>query len=56
VIAHRLATVVRADRIVVLHGGRIIESGTHAELLRTDSYYASLVDLQTSALLIPSAA
>jgi ATP-binding cassette subfamily B protein len=56
VIAHRLSTVVRADRIVVLHGGRIIESGTHAELLRTDSYYASLVDLQTSALLIPSAA
>jgi ATP-binding cassette, subfamily B, bacterial len=42
-IAHRLATVEHADRIVVLADGRIIESGSHRELLRHNGYYASLV-------------
>ncbi|HLK90788.1 MAG TPA: ABC transporter ATP-binding protein, partial [Polyangia bacterium] len=53
VVAHRLATVVRADRIVVLREGRIAESGTHASLLRAGGHYAALVHLQTRGLLAP---
>jgi ATP-binding cassette subfamily B protein len=51
VIAHRLSTVVNADRIVVLKQGRIAESGTHAELMNMDGYYASLVKQQTKGLI-----
>jgi ATP-binding cassette, subfamily B, bacterial len=42
VIAHRLATVERADQIVVLHGGRIVERGTHADLLALEGRYTQL--------------
>jgi ABC-type multidrug transport system fused ATPase/permease subunit len=42
VIAHRLSTVRRADRILVLDAGRIVASGTHAELLRSSELYATL--------------
>lgn len=51
VIAHRLATVVHADRIIVLKHGRIAESGTHQELMRLRGYYASLVERQTRGLI-----
>jgi thiol reductant ABC exporter CydD subunit len=43
VIAHRLATVRRADRIVVLEGGAVVEAGRHAELMALDGVYRSLV-------------
>ncbi|MFS0756467.1 lipid A export permease/ATP-binding protein MsbA [Noviherbaspirillum sp. 1P10PC] len=46
VIAHRLSTVERADRIVVLVGGEIVEMGSHAELLEQNGTYASLYHLQ----------
>jgi ATP-binding cassette subfamily B protein len=46
VIAHRLATVRAANRIVVMDGGRIVEQGTHASLSAADGLYASLARLQ----------
>jgi len=46
VIAHRLSTVVKADKILVLDKGTIIESGTHSELINKQSIYKKLVDLQ----------
>ncbi|MFN3751039.1 MAG: lipid A export permease/ATP-binding protein MsbA [Thiobacillus sp.] len=49
VIAHRLSTVEHADRIVVLEGGRIVETGTHADLLARQGRYAQLYALQFSA-------
>jgi len=46
VIAHRLSTIERADRIVVMAGGRIIETGTHETLLETSGLYAGLYRFQ----------
>jgi subfamily B ATP-binding cassette protein MsbA len=48
VIAHRLSTVLHADRIVVLEGGRIVESGTHEELLKNEGLFHRLHSLQFS--------
>jgi ABC-type multidrug transport system fused ATPase/permease subunit len=46
VIAHRLQTVQHADTIVVLEQGKIVEAGTHQELIRIGGTYSKLVDLQ----------
>jgi ATP-binding cassette subfamily B protein len=51
VIAHRLATVVNATRIIVLKEGHIAESGSHRELLRAGGYYAELVRRQIRGLI-----
>ncbi len=48
VIAHRLSTIENADRIAVMEGGRVVESGSHAELIALEKQYASLHRLQFS--------
>jgi ATP-binding cassette subfamily B protein len=50
-ISHRFSSVLAADRIVVLKGGRVVEQGTHGELMRQNGLYAELFTLQASAYL-----
>jgi ATP-binding cassette subfamily B protein len=50
IIAHRLATVLKADRIVVMDRGRIVDSGSHAELIERNPLYARLAELQFSSI------
>ena len=52
-IAHRLSTVQKADRIVVLEDGRIVEVGTHTELIKARGTYCKLYELQFEAALAP---
>jgi ATP-binding cassette, subfamily B, bacterial len=49
VIAHRLSTIINADKIVVLEDGRIVEQGTHDELLHRGGRYRDMVHLQTDS-------
>ncbi len=49
VIAHRLSTITHADRIVVLEQGKIVEVGSHAELMARSGIYRQMVELQTNA-------
>jgi ATP-binding cassette subfamily B protein len=46
-ISHRVSTVRQADRIIVLEKGRIVEQGSHAELVSAGGYYAALSQKQT---------
>lgn len=50
-IAHRLSTLKKMDRIVVLEKGQIVESGSHEELLKSDGMYRKLWDLQTEGFI-----
>ena len=47
-ISHRFGSVRSADRIYVLRGGRVVEQGSHQELMDADGYYAELFGLQAS--------
>lgn len=46
IIAHRLSTIEKADKIIVMHQGKIVEMGNHQELLETGGYYANLYNVQ----------
>ncbi|OAL70263.1 ABC heavy metal transporter [Trichophyton violaceum] len=48
-IAHRLSTITKADQIIVLHQGRVVEKGTHAELLSANGMYSQMWEKQTKA-------
>ena len=49
VIAHRLSTIIRADKIIIINRGKIIDTGTHNELLKNSTIYRNLYSKQLSA-------
>lgn len=51
IIAHRLSTVMKADKILVLDKGKIVEEGNHSELIKKDGLYAKLFKIQSGAML-----
>ena len=51
VIAHRLSTIANADRVVVLDHGRVVESGTHADLMKGESMYARIIRVQRDVIM-----
>ncbi len=53
IIAHRFTTIEKADRIVVLDSGQIVEQGNHADLLSAGGVYANLYALQSSGVSTP---
>ena len=55
-IAHRLSTIAAMDRLIVMDEGRIVEEGTHAELLRRGGLYAELWTRQSGGFLAQDAA
>jgi ATP-binding cassette subfamily B protein len=55
-ISHRFSSVRSADRIYVLHDGRVVEEGSHEELMATGGLYAELFALQARAYLDPNPA
>jgi ATP-binding cassette subfamily C protein CydCD len=56
VVAHRLSTIRHADLILVLESGRVIESGTHADLLGQRGVYARLIERQIAGVAVARAA
>ena len=54
VIAHRLATVLQADKIFVLDAGRLLDVGSHSELVTRNAIYAQMVELQFGESAIPA--
>ena len=51
VIAHRLSTIAKLDRIIVLENGRIVEDGSHAQLLKKNGTYANLWNHQSGGFI-----
>ncbi|KAF4972600.1 hypothetical protein FSARC_873 [Fusarium sarcochroum] len=50
IIAHRLSTIINADKILVIHGGQVVESGTHTELISTGGRYSDLWNKQVGSI------
>jgi ABC-type multidrug transport system fused ATPase/permease subunit len=54
IISHRFSTVSMADRIVVMEKGRIVEEGTHRQLLGSNGYYSAIYDLHARKMAMPA--